>query len=136
TGGMVTVDTVAEQLMYEMGDPRAYLTPDVTADFTSIRLAQEGKDRGRVSGVRGGANTPFLKISASYLAGWKAVGQLTVSGPRAVEKGQPCADLVWRRLERAGLTFPEDQREVQRVGVSASLPGVLPAPADPPEVVL
>jgi hypothetical protein len=136
TGGMVTVDTVAEQLVYEMGDPRGYLTPDVTADFTSVELAQEGADRVRVSGIRGRANTPYLKISASYLAGWKAVGQLTVSGPRAVDKALLCADLVWRRLGRAGITFPEEQREVELVGVSACLPGVLPPPADPPEVVL
>jgi hypothetical protein len=136
TGGMVTVDTVGEQLMYEMGDPTGYLTPDVTADFTSIQLAQEGPDRVRVSGIRGRAKTPFLKISASYLAGWKATGQLTVSGPRAVEKARLCADVVWERLERAGVTFPESEREVELVGVSACLPGVLPAPADPPEVVL
>ena len=132
-GGMVTVDTVAEQLMYEMGDPNAYLTPDVTADFTSVELSQEGRDRVRVAGIRGRANTPYLKISASYLAGWKASGQLTVSGPRAVEKAELCADLVWKRLERAGVTFPPEQREVELVGVSACLPGVLPAPQDPPE---
>jgi hypothetical protein len=136
SGGMVTVDTVAEQLMYEMGDPRAYLTPDVTADFTSVELTPEGRDRVGVAGIRGRANTPYLKISASYLAGWKASGQLTVSGPRAVEKAELCADLVWKRLERAGVTFPPEQREVELVGVSACLPGVLPAPEDPPEVVL
>jgi len=136
TGGLVTVDTVAEQLVYEMGDPTAYITPDVTADFTSIRLEQEGADRVRVSGIRGGPNTPFLKVSASYLDGWKASGQVTVSGPRAVEKAELAAELVWRRLERTGVTFAEIDRRVELVGVSACLPGILPTPAEPPEVVL
>jgi hypothetical protein len=127
---------VSEQLMYEMGDPAAYITPDVTADFTSIRLAQEGPHRVRVSGVRGRPNTPFLKVSASYLGGWKATGQLTVCGPRAVEKARLCADVVWKRLGRAGVTFDEPQRVEELVGAGACLPGILSPPADPPEVVL
>jgi hypothetical protein len=135
TGGLVTVDSVAEQLVYEMGDPRAYITPDVVADFTSIHLAQEGTDRVRVSGVRGGPRTPFLKISASYLAGYKATGQLTVSGPRAIEKARLAADIVWRRLERAGVRFAETERAVELVGAGACLPGILET-AEPPEVVL
>ena len=139
TGGMVTVDTVAEQLVYEMGNPNEYLTPDVAADFTSIQLEQEGEDRVRVSGIQGGPNTPFLKISASYLGGFKASGQLTITGPRAVEKAQLCADIVWKRLERGGVTFPEEQREVEILGQGACLPGIdIPngATGEPAEVVL
>ena len=136
TGGMVTVETVAEQLVYEMADPAEYITPDVVADFTTIRLAQEGRDRVRVSGIAGRPRTPYLKVSASYLAGYKASGQLTVSGPRAVEKARLAADIVWKRLERAGVVFPEADRLVELVGVSACLPGILPAPEEPPEVVL
>jgi hypothetical protein len=136
TGGMVTVDTVSEQLVYEMGDPRAYITPDVVADFTSIRLAQEGPDRVRVAGIHGGPRTPFLKVSASYLAGYKASGQLTVSGPRAVDKARLCADIVWKRLERAGIAFAESEREAELVGIGACLPGVMAEPVEPPEVVL
>jgi Acyclic terpene utilisation family protein AtuA len=136
TGGMVTVDTVAEQLVYEMGDPAGYITPDVTADFTSIRLRQDGKDRVEVSGIQGRPNTPFLKVSASYLAGFKASGQITLSGPRAVEKAKLAAEIVWKRLERAGLTFPPEDREVELMGTGACLPGILPAPDDLPEVVL
>lgn len=136
TGGLVTVDTVAEQLVYEMGDPSAYITPDVTADFTSIRLSQAGPDRVRVEGIRGRPNTPFLKISASYLDGWKASGQVTVSGPRAVEKARLAADLVWKRLERAGVVFAEANRRTELLGVSGVLPGILAAPVEPPEVVL
>jgi hypothetical protein len=136
TGGMVTVDTVSEQLVYEMGDPTGYVTPDVVADFSSIRLEQEGPDRVRVSGIRGRPNTPFLKISASYLGGYKASGQLTVCGPRAVEKARLCAETVWKRLERAGVTFPPEQRDEELVGAGACLPGILPVPAEVPEVLL
>lgn len=136
TGGMVTVDTVAEQLVYEMGDPTAYITPDVTADFTSARLDQVSGDRVAVTGIRGEPNTPYLKISASYLAGYKASGQLTVSGPRAVEKARLAAEIVWKRLQRAGVTFPEEDRQEEHLGTGVCLPGILPAPTDPPEIVL
>ncbi|HEX2163297.1 MAG TPA: acyclic terpene utilization AtuA family protein [Thermoanaerobaculia bacterium] len=136
TGGMVTVDTVAEQLLYEMSTPSAYVTPDVVADFTTIRLEQDGRDRVRVSGIAGRPRTGTLKISASYLAGYKATGQITLSGPRAVDKARLAADVVWKRLERAGVTFEEGQKEVELLGTGACLPGVLPAPDDPPEVVL
>jgi hypothetical protein len=140
TGGMVTVDTVAEQLVYEMGNPNEYLTPDVTADFTSIQLRQEGPDRVAASGITGGKNTPYLKISASYLAGFKASGQLTITGPRAVEKAHLCADIVWKRLARGGAAFAPEDREVEFLGLGACLPGIeIPgsAPqAEPAEVVL
>ncbi|MEO6191988.1 MAG: acyclic terpene utilization AtuA family protein [Thermoanaerobaculia bacterium] len=136
TGGMVTVDTVGEQLVYEMSDPTGYITPDVIADFTSIRLRQDGKDRVEVSGIKGKPNTPFLKISGSYLAGFKASGQITVSGPRAVEKARLAAEIVWKRLERAGVTFAPEDQETELMGTGACLPGILPVPEDPPEVVL
>lgn len=136
TGGMVTVDTVAEQLVYEMGDPSGYLTPDVTADFTSIRLRQDGTDRVEVSGIQGRPNTPFLKISGSYLAGYKASGQITISGPRAVGKAKLAAEIVWKRLERAGITFPPEDREEELLGIGACLPGIFQAPEELPEVVL
>jgi hypothetical protein len=136
TGGMVTVDTVSEQLVYEMGDPSAYITPDVIADFTSIHLRQDGKDRVEVSGIQGTPNTPFLKVSASYLAGYKASGQITLSGPRAIEKAKLAAEIVWKRLERAGVTFAAEDREEEILGTGACLPGIFPSPDELPEVVL
>jgi hypothetical protein len=136
TGGMVTVDTVAEQLLYEMSRPTEYITPDCVADFTSIRLRQEGPDRVAVGGIKGGPKTPTLKVSASYLAGYKTSGQVTVSGPRAVDKARLAADVVWRRLQRAGVTFPPEDRMQELVGTGVCLPGILPAPDHPPEVVL
>jgi hypothetical protein len=136
TGGMVTVDTVAEQLVYEMSDPTGYITPDVIADFTSIHLRQDGKDRVEVSGIQGRPNTPSLKISGSYLAGYKASGQITLSGPRAIEKAKLAAEIVWKRLERAGITFAAEDQETELMGTGACLPGILPVPDDLPEVVL
>ena len=136
TGGMVTVDTVSEQLLYEMGNPEEYITPDVIADFSTIRLHQEAADRVGVSGIQGRPRTPFLKVSASYLAGYKASGQITICGPRAVEKARLSADIVWKRLERSGVFFDEDHRSTEILGVGACLPGLNAAPAEPPEVVL
>ncbi len=107
TGGLVTVDTVAEQLVYEMGDPARYVTPDCIADFTTIRLDQEGVDRVRVFGIMGRPATQTYKVSISYLEGYKAVGQLTVSGPDPLAKARICAEAVWGRLERSGHRFEE-----------------------------
>ncbi len=136
TGGLVSPDTVAEQLVYEMGDPRAYVTPDCVADFTSVRLDGTGADRVRVSGVKGAPRTQFYKVSASYQAGWKAAGQLVVSGPRAVDKARLAAEIVWKRLARAGVRFPDEDRVSEILGAGACHPGLGAAPTDPPEVVL
>jgi hypothetical protein len=89
-----------------------------------------------VSGVRGGARTRYLKVSASYLDGYKAAGQITISGPKAVEKARLSADMVWKRLEKAGVHFEPECRTVEYLGVSSCLPGILEPPEDPPEVVL
>jgi hypothetical protein len=136
TGGMVTVDTVAEQLLYEMGNPKEYITPDVIADFTTIQLAQAGENRVAVSGIQGRPRTDTLKISASYLAGFKASGQLTLCGPRAVEKAELAAEIVWKRLERAGVTFLPGHQSTEILGMGACLPGIARPPEDPAEVVL
>lgn len=136
TGGLVTTATVAEQLVYEMGDPHGYITPDCVADFTSAQLQQEGENRVRVSGVRGGPRTAFYKVSASYQDGWKASGHLVISGPRAVEKARLAAEIVWKRLARAGVSFPEEDRLTEILGAGACHPGMGSVSADPPEVVL
>ena len=137
TGGLVSVATVSEQLVYEMGEPTSYITPDCVADFTSIRLEQVGEDRVRASGIRGREKTPFYKVSASFHEGYKASGTLVISGPRAVDKARAAADIVWRRLEKAGVRFPEEDRSVEIVGAGACHPaGIAPPPSDPPEVTL
>ena len=99
TGGAVTVRTVKEQLVYEMGDPRSYITPDVIADFASARLEQVGRDRVRVWGVQGRPAPASLKVSASYFDGWKASGSLIISAPRGGGEGGGVRQAV---LEAAG----------------------------------
>jgi len=130
TGGLVSVRTVKEQLVYEMGDARAYITPDVVADFATIRLEQAGRDRVRVWGVRGRPAPGSLKVSASYFDGWKSSGSLIVSAPEAFEKAAALASLFWKRL---GLAFAEADTEF--VGHSACWGALAPA-VDPPEVLL
>jgi hypothetical protein len=105
TGGRVTVAGVTEQLVYEIADPRAYLTPDVCADFTTIQLQQAGADRVRFWGIRGRAATEFYKVSISYAAGFKAVGTMTYGWPDAYQKARVADGILRTRLERLGLTF-------------------------------
>ena len=133
TGGHVTCATVTEQLVYEIGDPAAYATPDCVADFTTIRLADAGPDRVHVSGVRGRERPVHLKVSASYSAGWKAMGTLVYSRPDARAKARVADRIVRARLDRLGLRFDEVHTEF--FGVNACHgPTVTPAD-DPPEVM-
>jgi hypothetical protein len=135
TGGRVSIATVTEQLVYEMGDPREYITPDVIADFTTIRLEQVGPDRVRVHGVKGRPPTDKLKVSISYSAGYKAVGTLVYAWPDAVEKAMAADRILRSRLERLGLRFDEIRTEF--VGWNATHgPLAGPPPADLPEVQL
>lgn len=134
TGGMVTVDTVAEQLLYEMGDPHNYITPDCVAHFDSIQLAQSDKDRVRVFGITGAEPTPFYKVSISYLNGFKSSGQLVVSGPDAYAKARKCAEVLWARLENAGYSYADKVTEYLGTGVCHQ--GIAAPAGDVPEVVL
>jgi hypothetical protein len=137
TGGVIDLSTVAHQLAYEMGDPRAYLGPDCSADFTSFTMQQDGEDRVRVEGVRGSAPTPTYKVSISYENGWKAVGQLTISGPDALAKARLCAEIVWKRLEMDGCQFQPGERMVEFLGANMCHSGIASAErADPSEIVL
>ncbi len=135
TGGRITTAVVKEQLLYEMGDPREYITPDVVADFTTIRLNQEGENRVRVRGVKGRPKTDKLKVSIAYQAGWKAVGTLVYSWPDAIKKARAADRVLRERLERLGLEFDEILTEF--VGWNAThghLAG--PPPENLPEVQL
>lgn len=98
TGGAVTCATVTEQLLYEIGDPSAYLTPDVSVDFTSLDLRAEGADRVRVANVRGAPPPPTLKASVVYSDGFKAVGTSLISGPNVIAKGNRLAEMLFHRL--------------------------------------
>jgi hypothetical protein len=135
TGGRVSVPVVAEQILYEMGDPRSYITPDVVADFTTIQLADDGPDRVRVHGVRGGPATDKLKVSISYSAGYKATGTLVYAWPDAIEKARMADRVLRERLDRMGARF--DAIRTEFVGWNSThghLAG--PPPVDMPEVEL
>jgi Acyclic terpene utilisation family protein AtuA len=105
TGGRITVAGVTEQLVYEMGNPAEYITPDGIADFTTIRLEQAGRDRVRVSGVRGKPATDKLKVSVAYFYGYKAVGTLVYAWPDAYAKARAADRILRQRLADLGLTF-------------------------------
>ena len=134
TGGRVSVPTVTEQLVYEMGDPRSYITPDVVADFTSIRLEQQGENRVRVSGIRGRPPTGKLKVSIAYRAGFKAVGTLVYGWPDALEKAELADRILRERLDRAGLGFEHVLSEF--VGATATHGRLAGDQRDAPEVQL
>jgi hypothetical protein len=135
TGGRVSTQSVAEQLVYEMGDPHSYITPDVIADFTTIRLAADGADRVRVYGIEGRPATESLKVSVAYRAGYKAVGTLVYAWPDAFDKAQLADRVLRERLDHLGLRF--DRVLTEFVGAGATH-GALAGPPSPdlPEVQL
>ena len=107
TGGLVTPAVVAEQMLYEIGDPARYILPDVVCDFTQVTLAQAGEHRVAVRGARGHAPTDSYKVSATYMAGFKASAQLTIVGFDAVAKARRTGEAIVERtsamLARLGL---------------------------------
>ena len=135
TGGWVVIPSIKEQLVYEMGDPRAYITPDCVADFTTVHLDYEGQDRVRVFGIEGRPATDSFKVSISYSAGYKAVGTLVYSWPEAYDKAQAADRILRARLDRLGLKF--DQILTEFVGANATHGPLAGRPsADLPEVQL
>lgn len=134
TGGRIDVHSVSEQLVYEMGDPHAYITPDVIADFTTIHLEQAGPDRVRVFGIHGRAPTDKLKVSIAYRAGYKALGTLVYAWPDALEKAQSADRVLRERLDRLGLRFEAVHTEY--LGASATHGALAGPPGDVPEVQL
>ncbi|KAA3631725.1 MAG: DUF1446 domain-containing protein, partial [Calditrichaeota bacterium] len=99
TGGLVSEKTVKEQLVYEMGDPSNYISPDGIARFNSIKLKAEGKDKVRVYGIKGKPEPDFLKVSMSFEDGWKSNGSVLVCGPNVYEKANAIADIFWKKLK-------------------------------------
>jgi hypothetical protein len=134
TGGLVSIETVSEQLVYEIGDPRDYITPDCIADFTSIQLEDDGKNRVRVYGVKGMPATEFYKVSMSYEDGYSAFGSLTYSWPEALEKAEAADKILRTRLDDLGLKFDEIRTEFQ--GYNACHGPLANKINDPNEVVM
>ncbi len=133
TGGAVTRETVSEQLMYEIGDPTQYITPDCVADFSSIHLEDEGNNRVRVFGIKGHPATPFYKVSASYDDGFVAFSSLTYSAPDALVRAKAGDAILRQRLQNLGLNFDEIRTEF--VGMNACH-GPLAASIEPNEVMM
>ncbi|HEY2026932.1 MAG TPA: acyclic terpene utilization AtuA family protein [Gemmatimonadaceae bacterium] len=134
TGGRISVPSVTEQLVYEMGDPHSYITPDVIADFTSIQLEAAGENRVRLFGIKGRPPTDKLKVSIAYRAGFKAVGTLVYSWPDAQAKAELADRVLRERLDRLGLRFEHILTEL--VGVNATHGPLAGQAHDPPEVQL
>ncbi|MCY7380208.1 MAG: DUF1446 domain-containing protein [Gemmatimonadaceae bacterium] len=134
TGGRISVPSVTEQCVYEMGDPNSYITPDVVADFTTIHLADDGPNRVRVHGIKGRPATDKLKVSIAYRAGFKAVGTLVYSWPDAMDKARLADRVLRERLDRMGLRF--DQSLTEYVGVSSTHGPLSVASGEAPEVQL
>jgi hypothetical protein len=121
--------------MYEMGDPKNYITPDGVADFTSIRLEQAGENRVRVSGVKGGPATDQYKVSISFADGFKAAGGLIYAWPDAYAKAKAADAMLRKRLDALGLKF--DEIFSQFIGVNATHEGLGGEPSpDLAEVML
>lgn len=134
TGGLVDVRTVGEQLVYEIGDPAHYLTPDVDTDFTHLQLVTEGRDRVRVTGAKGAAPPETYKVSLAYQDGWMATGTLVICGPEAAAKARHCGEMILARCQRGG--FALERSNIECLGAGDSLPGIWPRPQSAYEVVL
>ncbi|MFC3677975.1 acyclic terpene utilization AtuA family protein [Ferrovibrio xuzhouensis] len=98
TGGLVDRHTVTEQILYEIHDPAAYLTPDVTLDVTGVALSDQGRDRVRVTGAAGHARPERLKVTIGLDGGWLGEGEISYAGPNAVARARLALDVVRRRL--------------------------------------
>jgi hypothetical protein len=134
SGGRVTQQTVAAHLVYEIGDPRHYLTPDVDCDFTTVRLENLGNDRVAVREATGHAAPETLKVSLAYRDGFMADGRLLVYGDDCYAKAQECAKIIFRQLAAAG--FEYDRTYYELMGAGAGVPGLYPPPSGLREVVL
>lgn len=128
TGGRVSVQTVKEQLLYETGDPGAFLSPDVTVSLLTLRLEQSGTDRVGVSGATGRAPTDSYKVSATYRDGYKAHGMITIFGHDAVRKARLAGESLLRRLREGGCIYRDAL--IECLGTGASVRGIVSRMSD------
>jgi hypothetical protein len=134
TGGCVTIETVKEQLLYEVHDPSAYLTPDVTADFSAVNIKSVGANRIQVSNAGGHARPERLKVTVGFDSGFHAEAGVSYAGPAAIERGRLACDIVRQRLAQAhGIT---DNIRIDLIGASSLFATAQPYPADTQDVRL
>ena len=131
-GGMVTLSTCKEQLLYEIHDPSTYITPDVVADYTEVRMEEIGKDRVKVTGGKGRQKTDTLKVSIGYIDSYIGEGQISYGGPGAVARGQLALDIVAERLKLSGIKFDEIRYDL--IGVNSLHRDKIASGHDPYEV--
>ena len=134
TGGLVSVGTVTEQLLYEIDDPARYRTPDVDVDFTTLRLSEIGPDRVAVRDATGRPPSDRLKLAIVYRDGWTASGMLAVVGRDAEQKARAAGAILLDRVRRSGATFEDSL--VECFGAGDVVPGVNPPREKPWEVIL
>ena len=133
-GGLVNQFTVCEQILYELGDPKNYISPDVVVDFTSISIKDLGGNQVFIDGVIGKKPTDTFKVSINYHKGYKAIGQLTISGPDAIKKGNLIKDIIWKRLSKKG--FEYDKKKAEFIGYNSCHRGLDNSNESPSEIVL
>ncbi len=134
TGGAVNIETISEQLLYEVADPARYYTPDVVADFTTVQLTQTGPETVSVEGGTSNGLTDTYKVSIAYRDGFMSAGTLVIAGPNAAMKARQSGYIMLEKLRHAGFTFANSNVEV--LGAGDCVPGVVGTTVDPPEVVL
>jgi hypothetical protein len=121
SGGLVTPATVAEQMLYEIGDPRAYHVPDVACDFTEVRFDADGQDRVRVTGAKGRPPTDTYKVSATFMDGFRNMAFLTIAGDQAAAKARRTGEALIKRMERMlaeqGLP-PFSEKRIEIIGLA------------------
>ncbi|KAB8033679.1 acyclic terpene utilization AtuA family protein [Fluviispira multicolorata] len=129
TGGIISCQTIREQLLYEMGTPQSYITPDVIADFSTIQLSSEKPERVKVTGIKGRKPTDLLKVSIAYEDGYKCSGTLIISGPDVRAKAEMFAKVFWLRLEselkKAGFPSTVKFKNTEYVGDDSTHKGML-----------
>jgi hypothetical protein len=133
-GGRVDQRIVKEQLVYEIGDPENYISPDATVSFLSLRLEDQGVDRVRVSGAIGRPPPKTYKVSATYRAGYRASGMLTIFGRDAVTKARRSGEIILTRLRQAG--FEPARSRVECIGAGDVVPGAITTHTAASEVAL
>ena len=134
TGGRVNRETVAEQLVYEIGDPARYLTPDGAVDCTTVELADAGSDRVAVRGATGAPAPDSYKVSLAYHDGYFTSGQLLVYGRDCVAKARECSEIILSKVRQAGYQLA--RTNVELLGAGQGLPGLHPPPTELREVML
>ncbi len=134
TGGIVNRFTISEQILYELGNPKHYISPDVCVDFTSFNLDEISDNVVAVKGVKGFSPTDTYKVSISYFDGYKASGQLTVSAPYALRKAQKSAEIIWKNLNDLNIKY--DKTSTEFLGLSSCHKSLAVLPDIVNEIVL